>query len=92
MMNTRAVMEGAWLWRDMVIRGTGSRRITSISNTRKIKARRKKRRENGIRDRFFGSNPHSNGDDFSRSDWEREDKIIDAIRVMVAKIMAIEEE
>lgn len=34
-------------------------------------ANRKNRRENGIRAVFFGSNPHSNGVDFSRSSVDR---------------------
>lgn len=38
-----------------------------MSNTRKITARRKNRVEKGSRALFFGSNPHSNGVDFSRS-------------------------
>ena len=47
--------------------GVGIRRTISISNTIKIIARRKNRIENGIRALWLGSNPHSNGDDFSRS-------------------------
>ena len=42
-----------------------------MSKTRKITARRKNRIENGRRALFFGSNPHSNGDAFSRSMMER---------------------
>lgn len=42
------------------------RRTISISNTIKITARRKNRIENGIRADRIGSNPHSNGDNFSR--------------------------
>ena len=38
-----------------------------MSNTMKIIARRKNRNENGIRAVWLGSNPHSNGEDFSRS-------------------------
>lgn len=49
-------------------RGTGMRSTISMSNTRKITARRKNRRENGRRAEFLGSNPHSNGEDFSRSE------------------------
>jgi ABC-type dipeptide/oligopeptide/nickel transport system ATPase component len=47
--------------------GMGKSRTISTSNTMKIIARRKNRIENGIRAVFFGSNPHSNADDFSRS-------------------------
>jgi len=38
-----------------------------MSNTMKIIANRKNRNENGIRALWLGSNPHSNGEDFSRS-------------------------
>lgn len=46
--------------------GIGMRRTISMSNTMKITARRKNRIENGIRADRVGSNPHSNGDSFSR--------------------------
>lgn len=48
-------------------RGMGRRRTISMSKTRKITAKRKNRSEKGIRAEAFGSNPHSNGDSFSRS-------------------------
>jgi len=51
--------------------GRGIISTISISNTMKMIPRRKKRSENGIRAVFFGSNPHSNGDVFSRSACER---------------------
>lgn len=54
-------------------RGSGRRRAISISNTRKITARRKNRIEKGRRALFLGSNPHSKGEDFSRSINEREE-------------------
>jgi len=47
--------------------GKGIIRAISISNTRKITARRKKRVEKGIREELLGSKPHSNGLLFSRS-------------------------
>lgn len=47
--------------------GTGINRTISMSNTIKIIANMKNRNENGIRALFLGSNPHSNGDVFSRS-------------------------
>jgi hypothetical protein len=50
-----------------ISKGIGIRRTISISKTIKIIANKKKRIENGIRALWFGSNPHSNGDDFSRS-------------------------
>lgn len=49
------------------ISGAGISRMISMSNTRKITARRKKRVENGIRAFLLGSNPHSKGVVFSRS-------------------------
>jgi len=52
--------------RDMVT-GTGRIRVISTSKIRKITAIKKKRRENGKRLGLLGSNPHSNGDGFSRS-------------------------
>ena len=45
----------------------GTNRTISISNTIKIIANKKNRIENGIRALWLGSNPHSKGDDFSRS-------------------------
>lgn len=53
--------------RQFIIYGEGSRRTISISNTKKITARRKNRVEKGSRALFFGSNPHSKGLLFSRS-------------------------
>lgn len=47
--------------------GRGISSTISMSNTIKIIANMKNRIENGIRALFFGSNPHSNGDVFSRS-------------------------
>jgi len=57
---------------DFKHRGRGIRSTISISNTRKITARRKNRREKGSRAEFLGSNPHSKGDFFSRSLFDRE--------------------
>ena len=51
--------------------GRGIINTISISNTIKIIPSKKNRKENGIRAVFLGSNPHSNGDVFSRSDEER---------------------
>lgn len=44
----------------------GIRRVISISKIRKIKLIRKNWILNGIRDLEIGSNPHSNGEIFSR--------------------------
>jgi hypothetical protein len=51
---------------NMVI-GIDSRSAISTSKIMKITAIRKNRVENGGRAEFFGTNPHSNGDLFSRS-------------------------
>ena len=50
----------------MVI-GIGNSKAISTSKIMKITAIRKNRDEKGSRAEFFGSNPHSNGDLFSRS-------------------------
>ena len=42
-----------------------------MSNTKKITANKKNRREKGCRALFSGSNPHSNGVDFSRNSCDR---------------------
>lgn len=52
----------------MVI-GIGSSRAISTSKIMKITAIRKNRDEKGSRAEFLGSNPHSNGDLFSRSSF-----------------------
>lgn len=55
------------LFEHLIIIGIGINSTISISNTIKITANKKNRVENGIRAEFIGSNPHSNGEDFSRS-------------------------
>lgn len=55
----------------ITIVGIGMSRTISMSNTIKIMAKRKNRIENGIRAVLLGSNPHSKGEDFSRSLYER---------------------
>jgi hypothetical protein len=49
------------------VTGMGSSSAISTSKIMKITAMRKNRDEKGSRAEFFGSNPHSNGDLFSRS-------------------------
>jgi hypothetical protein len=49
-----------------VISGRGINNTISMSKTRKITAKRKNRSENGARAEPVGSNPHSNGESFSR--------------------------
>jgi hypothetical protein len=63
-----------------------------MSNTIKIMLSRKNRMENGIRALFLGSNPHSNGDVFSRSDELRVDRNHAAVNVSSLKIAAADVE
>jgi len=64
-----------------------------MSNTMKIIARRKNRIENGIRAVWLGSNPHSNGDVFSRVVWVgRDDKIHARANTNIGRIIATVEE
>lgn len=51
--------------------GIGTNKTISMSKTMKIIASRKKRIENGIRALWLGSNPHSNGEAFSRFEIDR---------------------
>jgi hypothetical protein len=70
----------------------GSRRAISTSKIMKMTAIRKNRDENGSRAEFFGSNPHSNGDLFSRSlfiFFDSSVAIIITAVVMVIVIVAI---
>lgn len=46
-----------------------------MSNTRKITASKKNRSLKGVRAVFRGSNPHSKGDNFSRSWVERTERV-----------------
>jgi hypothetical protein len=39
----------------------GNKRISSTSNTKKIKAIKKNRKDKGVRGNSLGRNPHSNG-------------------------------
>jgi hypothetical protein len=50
-----------------IVIGIGNSSAISTSKIMKITAIEKNRDENGSRAEFFGSNPHSNGDLFSRS-------------------------
>lgn len=51
----------------IIVIGMGSSSAISTSKIIKITAIKKNRDEKGNRAEFFGSNPHSNGDLFSRS-------------------------
>lgn len=73
----------------------GRRRTISISNTKKITANKKNRNEKGIRAFALGSNPHSNGEDFSRSSMDRKEIIrasnrtIEGIRRATIKVRRV---
>lgn len=55
-------------WLNVII--IGRIKTISTSKIRKIMAIKKKWREKGIRLGDCGSNPHSNGEFFSRSNWD----------------------
>ena len=59
-----------------------------MSKTRKITASKKNRNENGIRADDFGSKPHSNGEDFSRSVGVFIDKISIAVITTIGNTIA----
>lgn len=61
-----------------------------MSNTRKITANKKNRKEKGTRADILGSNPHSNGDIFSRSWSDRADKISAVVRTTIGKAVVKE--
>lgn len=72
--------------------GIGINNTISISKTMKMIAKRKNRIENGIRALWFGSKPHSNGDDFSRFEMDRI-AVIQAINsTNDGRIIAIDDE
>ena len=68
-----------------MINNIGRRRATSISKIRNTTASRKKRRENGIRAEFLGSNPHSKGVSVLR--WEGARMDTESITVARAAVM-----
>lgn len=72
--------------------GIGIRRTISMSKTMKIIASRKNRVENGIRAVLLGSNPHSNGEDFSRSSEDRAAKTHAAVKTTEGTKIAISED
>lgn len=72
--------------------GKGIIKTVSISNTTKMIPNRKKRKEKGTRAEFFGSNPHSNAEAFSRSLLFRHIKNQAAKNVAIVKIMAAKTE
>lgn len=72
--------------------GIGINNTISISKTIKMIARRKNRIENGIRALWFGSNPHSNGEDFSRFEVDRMAVIQAISRTRDGRMIAIKDE
>lgn len=74
------------------INGTGISNTISMSNTIKIMAKRKNRMENGTRALWLGSNPHSNGEDFSRSVSVRTARNHDKINKMNGIAIATEDD
>ena len=52
----------------LIIKGAGKIKVISISKIKKITAIKKNRIERGRRAELFLSNPHSNGEGFSRFD------------------------
>jgi len=68
------------------IRGIGINRMISMSNTKNTTAKRKYRVENGSRAVFLGSNPHSKGEDFSRS-WVKRVGIAETANAREIKII-----
>lgn len=70
----------------------GINNTISISKTMKIIANKKNRMENGIRALWFGSNPHSNGEDFSRFVMDRIAVSHEIKNTIIGKIIATEEE
>lgn len=82
--------------------GIGRRMAISMSNTKKITANKKKRKEKGVRAEFLGSNPHSKGLIFSRSafvrlvsslvkDSSRQDKITAISKLKINKFIKQEQ-
>jgi len=77
---------------NLKIKIIGRIRAISTSKIKKIIVIKKNRKENGKRDEDFGSNPHSNGDLFSRSTrvfFERIEARIITINEIIIMIEAI---
>lgn len=70
-------------------KGAGIKSTISISKTRKITARRKKRIEKGIRAFLLGSKPHSKGEHFSRSSDERNEIVRASNKTTIGIIRAV---
>jgi hypothetical protein len=74
-------------WLKLII--IGKINTISTSKIKKIIAIKKKWREKGIRLGDWGSNPHSNGEFFSRSNWDFLAKKIDTVIIKLVIIMNI---
>lgn len=78
----------------LMIDASGKRRVISTSKIKKITAIKKKRKENGRRAEPLGSNPHSNGEFFSRSVIvflaKIEDKAITTLEINKIKTVSVE--
>lgn len=68
----------------------GRIKAISTSKIKKIIAIKKNCNEKGNRDEFIGSNPHSNGDAFSRSISDFLDKIVANIITTIEIIIIID--
>lgn len=76
-----------------MIEAIGSNNVISTSKIKKITAIKKNRKENGNRAVPLGSNPHSNGEFFSRSEivfFDSKDAII-ITTVEIIRIIIIDE-
>ena len=67
----------------------GKRRVISTSKIRKITAIKKNRREKGSRADPLGSNPHSNGEFFSRSEIVFLAKVDETVMTIIEIISVI---
>lgn len=88
-MNNRLLIKAVVYKPVAIVNGKGRSRTISISNTRKITAVKKNRREKGNRAFFTGSNPHSKGESFSREVSIRKFKIQAIKKIIVEIINAI---
>ena len=67
--NTDLIIIHDFIFDVRIVIGIGRSSAISTSKIMKITATKKNRDEKGSRAEFFGSNPHSNGDLFSRSSF-----------------------
>lgn len=91
-MNRDALINKIDIFVDIDRTGRGINRTISISNTIKMIANRKNRMEKGIRALWLGSNPHSNGEDFSRDVVDRIETIQAIKNTIDGRMIATDEE